>query len=158
MQQPDLPSLRKMRWLLFLLGVVKIPMIGFVRPRLMSIDEEHVVLGIRLGRRTKNHLGSMYFGALAVGADLAGAIHSMYFTGGKGMSMSFKSIHAEFLKRAEGTVFFESNDGKVIRSMIDESRQNGERVNRRVNVKAKNESGEEVAIFHMEISIKIKSS
>jgi hypothetical protein len=99
----------------------------------------------------------MYFGALAVGADLAGAIHSMYFTGGKGMSMSFKSMHAEFLKRAEGTVFFESNDGKVIRSMIDESKQNGERINRMVNVKAKNERGEEVAIFRMEISIKMKS-
>lgn len=157
MQHTNLTSLRKMQWLLFLLGVVKIPMIGFVRPRLLAIDEEHVKIRIRLSRRTKNHLGSMYFGALAVGADLAGAIHSMYFTGGKGMSMSFKSMHAEFLKRAEGTVFFESNDGKVIRSMIDESRQNGERINRMVNVKAKNERGEEVAIFHMEISIKMKS-
>ena len=100
----------------------------------------------------------MYFGALTVGADLAGAIHSMYFTGGKGMSMSFKSMHAEFLKRAESTVFFESNDGKVIREMIDESRHSGERINRMVNVKAKNKNGEEVAVFHMEISIKMKSS
>jgi acyl-coenzyme A thioesterase PaaI-like protein len=133
-------------------------MIGFVRPRLLAIDDEHVVLRIRLSQRTKNHLGSMYFGALAVGADLAGAIHSMYFTGGKGMSMSFKSLHAEFLKRAEGTVYFESNDGKIIRSMIEESRQNGERVNRMFNVKAKNENGEEVAIFRMEISIKMKST
>jgi acyl-coenzyme A thioesterase PaaI-like protein len=147
-----------MRWLLFLLGLFKIPMIGFVRPRLLAIDDEHVVLRIRLSQRTKNHLGSMYFGALAVGADLAGAIHSMYFTGGKGMSMSFKSLHAEFLKRAEGTVYFESNDGKIIRSMIEESRQNGERVNRMFNVKAKNENGEEVAIFRMEISIKMKST
>jgi acyl-coenzyme A thioesterase PaaI-like protein len=158
MQHPNLPSLRKMRWLLFLLGLFKIPMIGFVRPRLLAIDDEHVVLRIRLSQRTKNHLGSMYFGALAVGADLAGAIHSMYFTGGKGMSMSFKSLHAEFLKRAEGTVYFESNDGKIIRSMIEESRQNGERVNRMFNVKAKNENGEEVAIFRMEISIKMKST
>jgi hypothetical protein len=113
MQHLDLPSLRKMRLLLFLLGLFKIPMIGFVRPRLMAIDDEHVLIRIRLNRRTKNHLGSMYFGALSVGADLAGAIHSMYFTGGKGMSMSFKSMHAEFLRRAEGAVFFESNDGKV---------------------------------------------
>ena len=157
MQHPNLPSLRKMRWLLFLLSLFKIPMIGFVRPRLMAIDDEHVLIRIRLNRRTKNHLGSMYFGALSVGADLAGAIHSMYFTGGKGMSMSFKSMHAEFLKRAEGTVFFESNDGMVIRAMIDESRQSGERIHRKVEVNAKNERGEEVAIFHMEISIKMKS-
>ena len=158
MQHPNLPSLGKMRWLLFLLGLFKIPMIGFVRPRLLAIDDEHVVLRIRLMRRTKNHLGSMYFGGLAVGADLAGAIHSMYFTGGKGMSMSFKSMNAEFLKRAESTVFFESNDGKVILEMIDESRHSGERINRMVHVKAKNKNGEEVAVFHMEISIKMKSS
>lgn len=158
MQHLDLPSLRKMRWLLFLLSLFKIPMIGFVRPRLMAIDDEHVLIRIRLNRRTKNHLGSMYFGALSVGADLAGAIHSMYFTGGKGMSMSFKSMHAEFLRRAEGAVFFESNDGKVIRAMVDESKQNGERVNRMVNAIAKNENGEEVAIFRMEISIKMKSA
>jgi hypothetical protein len=158
MQHPNSPSIGKMRLLLFLLGLFKIPMIGFVRPRLMTIDDEHVVLRIRLKRRTKNHLGSMYFGALAVGADLAGAIHSMYFTGGKGISMSFKSMHAEFLKRAEGTVFFESYDGMIIREMIDESRQTGERINRKVNVKAKNKNGEELAVFHMEISIKMKSS
>jgi acyl-coenzyme A thioesterase PaaI-like protein len=157
MQHPNLPSLRKMRWLLFLLGLFKIPMIGFVRPRLMAIDDEHVLIRIRLSRRTKNHLGSMYFGALSVGADLAGAIHSMYFTGGKGMSMSFKSMHAQFLKRAEGTVFFESKDGMIIRDMISESRESGERIHRKVEVNAKNERGEVVAIFHMEISIKMKS-
>ena len=150
------PTLRRMQWILFLLGRLKIRMIGFVRPRIMEMDEEKAVIRIRLRRRTKNHLGSMYFGTLAVGADLAGAIHSIYFTGGKGMSMSFKSMHAEFLRRAEGDVFFESNDGKVIREMIDESRQSGERINRMVHVKAKNENGEEVAIFHMEISIKMK--
>jgi acyl-coenzyme A thioesterase PaaI-like protein len=144
--------------MLFLLGRLKIPMIGFVRPRIIEMDDQNVVIRIRLRRRTRNHLGSMYFGALAVGADLAGAIHSVHFTGGKGMSMAFKSMQAEFLKRAEGDVFFESKDGRVIREMIEESRQTGERVNRMVEVSAVNIKGELVAHFKMEISIKMKSS
>ncbi len=151
------PSLRRMQWILFLLGQLKISMIGFVRPRIIEMDDQKVIIRIRLRRRTRNHLGSMYFGALAVGADLTGAIHSVYFTGGKGMSMAFKSMHAEFLKRAEGDVFFESNDGATIKEMIEESRQTGERVNRMVEVTAKNIKGELVAHFKMEISIKMKS-
>jgi acyl-coenzyme A thioesterase PaaI-like protein len=146
-----------MQWIFFLLGQLKIPMIGFVRPRIIEMDDQKVIIRIRLRRRTRNHLGSMYFGALAVGADLAGAIHSVYFTGGKGMSMAFKSMQAEFLKRAEGDVFFESNDGATIKEMIEESRQTGERVNQMVEVTAKNIKGELVAHFKMEISIKMKS-
>ena len=152
------PTLRRMQLILFLLGRLKIPMIGFVRPKIIEMDDQKVIIRIRLHRRTRNHLRSMYFGALAVGADLAGAIHSVYFTGGKGMSMAFKSMQAEFVKRAEGDVFFESKDGKVIREMIEESRQTCERVNRMVEVSAKNIKGELVAHFKMEISIKMKSS
>lgn len=152
------PTLRRMQWMLFLLGRLKIPMIGFVRPRIMEMDDQKVIIRISLRRRTRNHLGSMYFGALSVGADLAGAIHSVYFTGGKGMSMAFKSMQAEFVKRAEGDVFFESKDGKLISQTIEESRQTRERVNRMVEVTAKNIKGELVAHFKMEISIKMKSS
>jgi hypothetical protein len=157
MPKSNTPTLRRLQWLLFLLGRLKIPMIGFVRPRIIEMNDQKVIIKIRLRRRTRNHLGSMYFGALAVGADLAGAIHSVYFTGGKGMSMAFKSMQAEFLKRAEEDVFFESNDGATIKEMIEESRQTGERVNRIVEVTAKNIKGELVAHFKMEISIKMKS-
>ena len=146
-----------MQWILFLLGRLKIPMIGFVRPRIIEMNDQKVIIKIRFRRRTRNHLGSMYFGALAVGADLAGAIHSVYFTGGKGMSMAFKSMQAEFLKRAEDDVFFESNDGATIKEMIEESRHTGARLNRMVQVTAKNIKGELVAHFKMEISVKMKS-
>ncbi|GAM75988.1 hypothetical protein JCM19241_286 [Vibrio ishigakensis] len=38
----------------------------------MHIDEARVEVKIPLRRRTKNHLNSMYMGALVVGADVAG--------------------------------------------------------------------------------------
>jgi hypothetical protein len=71
--------------------------------------------------------------------------------------MAFKSMQAEFLKRAEEDVFFESNDGTTIKEMIEESRHTGARLNRMVQVTAKNIKGELVAHFKMEISVKMKS-
>ncbi|HLV40710.1 MAG TPA: hypothetical protein VKY37_00395, partial [Brumimicrobium sp.] len=56
-------SLRKMRRLLWLMGMFKIPMIAFVRPKLMLLDENKSQVRIKLKRRTKNHLKSMYFGS-----------------------------------------------------------------------------------------------
>ncbi len=87
-------SIRTMQWKLFLLGFFKIPIIGYTRPKLISIDDENVVVKIKLNRRTKNHLNSMYFGALAVGADIAGGIHVFYFSEilDKKISFSFKGM------------------------------------------------------------------
>ena len=72
-------SIRKIQWMIFLLGLVKIPLIGFVRPRLIELSDEKIAVKIKFRRRTKNHLNSMYFGALAIGADVAGGIHAFYF-------------------------------------------------------------------------------
>ena len=64
-------SLNKIRWMLRLLGWIKIPLIGYVRPRLVNLDDNVAVVKIKLRRRTRNHLHSMYFGALAIGAPPA---------------------------------------------------------------------------------------
>ena len=106
-------SIRKMRWLMFLLGRVKIPLIGYTSPKLISIDNQSVQVKIKLRRRTKNHLNSMYFGALAVGADIAGGIQVFYFSKliGREISFAFKGMNAEFIKRAESDIIFESNPG-----------------------------------------------
>ena len=69
----NLPTLKKMQWNLWLFGWVKIPMIAFCRPKIVTWNEDTVVIRIRKSRRTKNHLKSIYFGALMVGADLAAA-------------------------------------------------------------------------------------
>lgn len=151
-------SMRKMQWMIFLLGLFKIPLIGFIRPRLIELTDEKVAIKIIFRRRTKNHLSSMYFGALAVGADVAGGIHAFYFAEkmNKKVSFSFKSMHAEFLKRAETDVIFECNEGAKIESIIAESFEKQIRINQLVRVEAKNLSNEIVATFDMEISVKVK--
>lgn len=150
-------SIRKMRWMLFLLGFFKIPLVGFIKPKLISIDEKNVRIKIKLRRRTKNHLNSMYFGALAVGADIAGGIHVFYFAelSNLKVSFAFKGMKADFIKRAESDVIFESNHGELVQKAINLSEETGERVNETINVIARDKHQEIVATFEMIVSVKV---
>ena len=105
-------SFTKFKYFLKILGWFKIPMIGFVSPKLITLNNDTVRVQIDLKRKTKNHFNSMYFGALAVGADLTSGIHAFYFSQELGykISFAFKGMQAEFLKRAESDVIFETND------------------------------------------------
>lgn len=151
-------TLGKMRRLLWLMGLVKIPMIAYTKPKLQAIDDEKAIVSIRLRRRTKNHLNSMYFGALAVGADVAAGLHAFYFAkkSGATISFAFKSVNAQFLKRATTSITFESKDGSKVAEAFETALATKERVNEMVNVIAYNASNEEVATFAMEISVKVK--
>jgi acyl-coenzyme A thioesterase PaaI-like protein len=151
-------SIRKMQWMIFLLGLVKIPMIGFVRPSLIELSDEKVAVKIKFRRRTKNHLNSMYFGALAVGADIAGGIHVFYFSEleDSKVSFAFKGMKADFIKRAESDVCFQSNEGDLVRNAINQSKESGERVNQVIHVNATDSNAELVATFEMIVSVKCK--
>lgn len=151
-------SIGRMRRQLYLLSILKIPVIGFVRPRLLSIDENTVRMRIRLRRRTKNHLNSMYFGALAVGADVAAGIHSFYFAAltGRKVIFAFKGMKGDFLMRAESDVTFVCEEGAKIKAAMDEAYEAQERINLPVEVLAYNTNGEKVAIFEMVLSVRVK--
>ena len=150
-------SIKKMRWLLFLLGFMKIPMIRYTKPKLLVIDDNTVRVKIKLRRRTKNHLSSMYFGALSVGADIAGGIQVFYFSKkmDRKVSFAFKGMNAQFLKRAESDIVFESNEGQKIQKAMEKSLKEGSRINDSIMVEAKNDSGEIVATFEMIVSVRV---
>lgn len=144
--------------MVFLLGFFKIPLIGYIKPKVVHVDETTVKIRIRIRRRTKNHLNSMYFGALAVGADVAGGVHAFYFAEeqGRKVSFAFKGMSAEFHKRAESDVIFVSNDGQTVKGAIEQSIATGDRVNDEVKVNAYNAENELVASFVMGVSVKVK--
>ena len=52
-------------------GLTKIPLLFYARPSVIVKTDHRVVIKIPLNRRTRNHQGSMYFAALAMGADCA---------------------------------------------------------------------------------------
>ncbi|HLW38806.1 MAG TPA: DUF4442 domain-containing protein [Brumimicrobium sp.] len=152
--------LRKMRRLLWLMGKFKIPMIAYVKPKILALDEEQIKVRIKLRRRTKNHLSSMYFGSLAVGADVAAGLHAFYFAelAGEKISFAFKSVNGEFLKRATTDVVFISKDGLVVKETFKEAMETKERINRKVNVEVMDANQEIVAKFVLEISVKVKTN
>jgi hypothetical protein len=55
------------------LGWWKIPLIALVRPQVVEMGDDRCVIRIPLRRRTRNHLGSMYFGALPSARTSPGA-------------------------------------------------------------------------------------
>ncbi|MBI2279131.1 MAG: DUF4442 domain-containing protein [Bacteroidetes bacterium] len=141
---------------LFLLGKLKIPMLSYTGVKLIELNDNEAKVSIKLKRRTKNHLNSMYFGALAVGADVAGGIHAFYYAEkmNKKISFAFKGMNAQFLKRAETDCVFVSNDGKKVEDAVLLSIKTQERVNETTKVVAYNLANEVVAEFEMIISIK----
>jgi Domain of unknown function (DUF4442) len=150
-------SVRSLRWKLFLLGVFKIPVIGFCRPKLMTVDQNSISIRIPFRRRTRNHVGSMYLGVMTVGADLASGLLAFYLAEQQGLKIApvFSGMKAEYLKRAEGDVDFVCKQGQTILNMIEEAKQTKERVTENIVVQAFC-LGEEVARFEMGLSIKSK--
>lgn len=144
-----------------LFGLTKVPMIFWLRPTVIELSEEVTAIKIPLSRRSKNHLNSMYFGALACGADLAGGFAAMKKTMDKGkrVSLAFKDFHAEFLKRAEGDTVFTCKQGKEIDEFVDMVLASDERHNLPLKITATCPDVDDgpVAEFTITLSLKRKS-
>ncbi len=153
-------SLKHANRMLALFGFFKVPLIWYCRPKILVLNEEQVQIKIPTRRRTKNHLNSMYFGTLAIGADVAGGFMAMSKAEARGekISLAFKAVTGEFLKRPEADVLFTCVDGREIDEMLDETISTGKRVNRPVKITATCPSisgNEPMAIFHLTLSVKV---
>ena len=153
----------KATWFIRYFGLSKVPLIFYCRPSVIKITEETTVIKIPFKRRNKNHLESLYFGALAVGADVAGGALAMDLIrkSGRNISFVFKDFKADFLKRPEGDTYFTCNDGQAVKNLIYETTKTGERVNMPLKITAtvpgisKNEP---VAEFVLTLSLKDKTT
>jgi len=148
-------------WQLLLFGLTKVPLIFYCRPKVVSISDSRLEIKIKLNRRTKNHLNSMYFGVLSVGADVTGGFLAMkpIQASKSKINLIFKDFHADFLKRAEGDVHFICEDGIAIQNLVRDAEETGERQNLPVQILASvpKISDEPVAKFILTLSIKKKS-
>lgn len=139
-------------------GLTKVPLLAFCSPRVVHIDDDTCAIKIPLSWRTKNHFRSMYFGALAAGADATAGLLTMRHAAANrsGVRLLFKDFHADFVKRADGDTIFRCEDGGAIRAAVDRAAQSGERVNFPVTVVAYvAKYGEDpVAKFRLTVSLK----
>lgn len=140
---------------------LKIPLVHWLRPRVIELNDERAMILIPLRRRSKNHIGSMYFGALCVGADLAPGLIAMHLRRNfkEKYSFVFKDIQADFLKRAEGDVLFTCEEGAAIAQAIRTAVQTGERQQVLVNIIATVPDQDRfapVAKFKLSLSVKVR--
>jgi acyl-coenzyme A thioesterase PaaI-like protein len=144
-----------------LLGL-KIPVLLFLAPRVLEVDEDGAAILIPLGYRSRNHVGSMYFAALAAGADLAAGMNAFALIERRHpkVNILFKDAHMDFLKRADGDVVFRTRDGRKVAAAMEQTVRTGERVTIPVDVVAtvpEKYGDEPVARFTLGLSMKPKA-
>ena len=140
-------------------GYTQIPLIWYVAPTVLEVGVERTEIMIPLTRRTRNHLKSMYFCTLAIGAYLAGGVLFMNLMAEAGLKASFvfKDMSAQFLKRADGDVHFVSLSGKDVQALIKRVAESPDRQEVPVVIHAtvpKKYGDEPVAVFKLTLSVK----
>ena len=151
-------KITKLTWLIRLFGFTKVAMIYYCRPKVIRVDDQLLEIKIPLNRRTKNHINSMYFGALSVGADVTGGFLALppIQKSKRKIVLLFKDFNAKFLRRAESDVHFICRDGKVVSDLVNTAIETGERQNYKLKIIATTPkiSDDVVAEFELTLSIK----
>lgn len=138
-------------------GLLKIPLLFLTSPRVVRLTDTTCEVEIPFRKIVKNHLGSMYFGALAIGADTCVgylAFHQIKKSQ-KNVQLVFKDFKADFIKRSEHDTYFICEAGEIITQAVEEAIQSGERVNKTIPARAE-ANGETVAEFALTLSLKLK--
>ena len=143
-------------------GLIKVPLIGQTRPKITKLTDTESEVIIPLRRKSKNHLNSMYFAALGIGADTAVGILILnkIKKSGKKISFVFQEVRAEYHKRAEGDVSFICHSGEVIDELINKVTKSNERQSITIAAYATTPAltgDEKIASFFMTLSLKNNS-
>lgn len=144
-------------------GLRKVALILYTQPSVIDINDDRFEVKIPLTRRTRNHVNSMYIGAMTVGVDLAVGMLTTYLIKktGKNIILIFKEFNGKYLKRAEGDVHFICEEGQKISKVIHQTLERGERMNVPITVKAivpDKFGSEPVAEFIITLSLKEKKA
>lgn len=152
-----IPETIKANLMLKAFGLMKVPLLFATRAKVVNINDHSCSIHMPFTKIVKNHLGSVYFGALAIGADACIGLlasHKIY-NKNENISLVFKSFKAQFLKRAIGETLFICDQGPLIDEMIEEAVKTKQRVTKVVLAHAMTQN-EKVAEFELELSLKLK--
>jgi hypothetical protein len=134
---------------------INTPLINYLKPRVISIDEKRVVLEIKLSRRANSNWNSMFMGSLATGIDITGGFLAFDKSVEMNIGILYKDISMQFLRRADGDVHFICENGDEINEGLRKAYETGERINVPVEVKCfVPPSTEPCVIGHSTLSMK----
>ncbi len=148
----------KMTALINAFSVFKIPALAFITPRVLEMSETRNVVRVRLDMRTRNHLGVMYFGALAMGAELSIALRAIQAIqdSGKKIDFIFKDFQADFLKRADGHVNFVCEEGAGVAELIAQAAASSDRLSKTFSGYAFVPSVSEESVMKYKLTLSVK--
>lgn len=145
--------------LIYFFGLFKIPLVLFIAPRVVEISPKRFVLKVPLGYRTKNHLNSMYFGALGIGAELsiAAACAMTIHESKQKIDFVFKDYKAEYLKRADGDVLFVCDQIEDVVNLVEQSKSTPERIEKLLKGYAYVPSKSEEPVMTYELTLSVRN-
>ncbi len=137
-----------------------VPMIAFSELEIIKIDQEQCIVKIPFIDKNKNHVQSMYLGALTIGAEVSAGILAFHMIKVMGINSTvvFKDFQASFLRLAKKDVYFICSDIQIVKDSLQETNKTKQRVNFGVNVIAVedlNNLDERVAEFNITTSVKV---
>lgn len=149
----------KLTLLINLYSMFNIPLLAFVTPRIEEMSQQRSVVRIKLSRRSRNHLRVMYFGALAMGAELSVAARAVQeiARSKKRIDFLFKDFKAEFLRRADGHIHFVCDEADQVAQLISDSLNSSERITRTFNGKAVLASNPEEVVMTYSLSLSVRN-
>ncbi len=152
--------IKKLERFIRILSLLKVPLLGLSGPRVVDLTSTKAVVQLPLKFLTKNHLGSMYFGALTMGAELSIAVKLLARMREERLPINFifKDFSCEFHKRAEEDVQFITESVAEIDKLIEEALRTGDRVNGTFEGYAIGVSHPENRLMSYRVTISIKKT
>lgn len=163
--QPYLPQVNlenlKLTAMINAVSLWQIPLLAFITPKVVELTNERSEVRVRLGHRSRNHLKVMYFGALAMGAELSIALKAVQAIHNSGMRIDFifKDFSSQFLKRADGHVHFICDEAGKVQELIEAAMLTDERLEATFNGYAvvPSKSNEAVMRYALTLSVRKRS-
>ena len=115
---------------LFRMGISVVPMIRYLRPRLVELSPDRAVVRIDLSRRSKNAYNSLFIGAFMTGSDCVAGLFPMKYmfeTGHRTIPI-MKSANAEYYKRVNSYAHFTYTQGMEIYDLCNQVVASGQRL------------------------------
>lgn len=139
-----------------------VPMINYSQLSITQLDDKCCIIKMPFIPQNKNHVNSMYFGAITIGTEVAAGILAYHYLDMNNLAplLVFKDIAGSFLRRAESDTYFICNDFQAISSGIKDLISTQSRVNVTVGVIGVSDLSkpdEKVSDFKITISIKYQT-
>lgn len=113
---------------------LKTPMLLLANPKVVSSTSSRVEIKLPLNWFTRNSWNTMFFAAIAAGADLTGGFAAFEQAPGLGVGVLYKNFSCTFLRRVDGPLNLVCDDGIAITKGIHEAAATGQRINVDVKV------------------------